>query len=653
MLLNIRRGMGALLAVAVAALAGCGGGGSASVAVSGGVVSINVPQTQARVQPASAVQEVSPLQLRTQSAGVVPRATRIELGPLAQTQSQPAEAGPGRALQIGQSRAIAQTSSAAATLGQFQWQSTADGGQVGAISFSAQGAHGLRLGVLVRQLPGGAILRVYSQSRPGEVYQIAGLQVLQRIDANLAAGDSSDEARTWWTPYLGQDDATLEIELPPGTPVRSLDIAVPRLSQLTVDLRALQASGDPQTQVGESAYCQLDANCYNDLVDERDAVARMIYVKNGGSYLCTGTLLNDRESTGTPHFISANHCIASQSVASSLQTDWFYRSATCSSSSVASAWRQRFGGATLLFTQGSTDTSFMRLNEAPPAGALFAGWTSGPVSLNDTVASVHHPKGDLLKYARGGITGFYHCNVGTGATFSCTPGSSGDSSHYDTTYSQGLTEGGSSGSGLFKNAQLVGVLSGGTSSCTASAGGNYGMYGRFDLAYAAGIKQWLWASGGGGGGGGGTDSRSAVYRFFNSTTGAHFYTSSAGEHDFVIATYPVFRFEGTAFYAYTGQAASTSPVYRFFNRQTGAHFYTISAAERDYVIATYPVFTYEGPSWFAQPAPGGSATAMYRFFNTQSGAHFYTISAAERDNVIVSYPVFKYEGPAYYAWTTP
>ena len=153
-------------------------------------------------------------------------------------------------------------------------------------------------------------------------------------------------------------------------------------------------------------------------------------------------------------------------------------------------------------------------------------------------------------------------------------------------------------------------------------------------------------------GGGGGDTRATVYRFFNASTGAHFYTSSAAERDFVIATYPTFKYEGPSFYAYTSQAAGTSPVFRFFNKNTGAHFYTISAAERDFVIATYPAFTYEGPSWYAQTSPGGTATAMYRFFNTSNGAHFYTISAGERDFVIGTYPVFKFEGPAYYAWTT-
>lgn len=643
---NVRKQLLVLLGAAVGMLSACGGGGSGTE-VSGATLSAGPQQVSSRVQPADAVQDVSPMRVRVQDTGSIPKAGRVVLGPLAKTQAQVSTVEPGVALQVGETRSISQTASAAATLGQFQWQSTAEGGQVGAISFASEGATGVRLGVLVRKLPGGAVLRVYSQSRPGEVYQISGQEVLQRIDTNLRAGDTSDDGRTWWTPYLGYADATLEVELPAGTRVSSLDIAVPRLSHIFTDLQALVATDDPSLQVGESLYCQLDANCYSDLVSTRNAVARMIYVKDGGSYLCTGTLLNDRESTGTPYFISANHCISTQTVASTLQTDWFYRSATCGSNSVLAGSTKRYGGATLLYAANSTDTSFMRLNDTPPAGVTFAGWTSAAATSGAAVSSLHHPKGDLLKYSNGGITGFYNCNLGGGSTFSCANGTAASSSHYLMTLSQGITEGGSSGSGIFSNGYMVGVLSGGSSTCGAAAGSNYNFYGRFDVSYAAGLSQWLWASSGGGG-----SSRSAVYRFFNSSTGAHFYTPSAAERDFVIATYPVFKYEGPAFYAYTTQAAGTSPVYRFFNKVTGAHFYTISASERDFVIATYPAFVYEGTSWYAQTATGGSATAMYRFFNTSTGAHFYTISAGERDFVIATYPVFKYEGPAYYAWTS-
>ena len=107
-----------------------------------------------------------------------------------------------------------------------------------------------------------------------------------------------------------------------------------------------------------------------------------------------------------------------------------------------------------------------------------------------------------------------------------------------------------------------------------------------------------------------------------------------------------------AFYAYPDSSTGKDPVFRFYNATSGAHFYSGTAAERDFVIANYPQFQYETISWYAQNATGNGASPMYRFYNAKSGAHFYTISAGERDFVIQTYKDFQYEGPVYYAWTT-
>ena len=73
-----------------------------------------------------------------------------------------------------------------------------------------------------------------------------------------------------------------------------------------------------------------------------------------------------------------------------------------------------------------------------------------------------------------------------------------------------------------------------------------------------------------------------VFRFFNTATGTHFYTIDAAERDHVLATWPQFAFEGAAYYAMPGPGADArTGLFRFFNSATGAHFYTISVAERD------------------------------------------------------------------------
>ncbi len=93
---------------------------------------------------------------------------------------------------------------------------------------------------------------------------------------------------------------------------------------------------------------------------------------------------------------------------------------------------------------------------------------------------------------------------------------------------------------------------------------------------------------------------SPVFRFFDTKEGGHFYTISAVERDHVLATRPDLRFEGTAFYEFTeSQGANTDAVFRFFDTKEGGHFYTTSEVERDTVMATLPHLTYEGVAFYA------------------------------------------------------
>ena len=636
--ISIKRWAGALTAVA-ALLAGCGGGESGEVATTAKTDTITA--VEGRMLPETAVQDVSPVKSR--SATTAPKAARVSLGELSMAKVE--MSAPGTPRLVGQARDVQATKSAAAMQSLWQWKNTAVGGKVAAISFNAEGAYGLRLGVLVKQLPGSATVRVYTQSAPDKVLQISGQAILQLIERNQAAGDQSDAARTWWTPDTGEGEATLEVELPPGVAASALDIAVPQLSHIFENL-SLPTAQEYQEQVeaakiNESDPCNLDANCYSDNAQERNAVARMLFTKNGGSYLCTGTLMNDTQNSFKPYFLTANHCISTQTVASSLETRWFYRSPSCNSGTLQSSSVRKTGGAQLLYASGNTDTAFMLLNDTPPGGTLFAGWSANTVAAGTSVVGLHHPSGDLLKISFGAVNSQANCQPTTGSGFQCS-GTSGN--YYRVSWSQGTTEGGSSGSALFQGGYVVGTLYGGSATCTNRSAYDY--YGRFDVPYNAAIKTWLNPASTT------APARSAVYRFYNATTGAHFYTASAAERDFVIRTYPQFGYENIAFYAYPDASSGKDPVFRFYNPTSGAHFYSGSVAERDFVIANFPEFKYEVVSWYAQTGAGNGASPIYRFYNATTGAHFYTISAAERDFVIQVHKAFRYEGPMYYAWTT-
>ena len=638
--ISIKRWAGALTAV-TALLAGCGGGESSDVATTAKTDTITA--VEGRMLPETAVQDVSPVKSR--SATTAPKAARVSLGELSMAKVE--MSAPGTPRLVGQARDVQATKSAAAMQSLWQWKNTAVGGKVAAISFNAEGAYGLRLGVLVKQLPGSATVRVYTQSAPDKVFQISGQAILQLIELNQAAGDHSDAASTWWTPDTGEGEATLEIELPPGVPASALHISVPQLSHIFENLSLPTEEDLAASQrfdikdIGDSELCNLDSTCYSNGSSERNAVARMVYIKGAGAYLCTGTLLNDANSSGTPYFLSANHCISEQTVASTLQTNWFFRSSSCNSGTLQSSSTRRVGGARLLYASASTDMALLQLNDTPPAGALFAGWDASTIPVGTSVIGLHHPRGDLLKLSLGTVAGQSSCSTISSTQFSCV-GSTGN--FYSVAFSQGTTEGGSSGSAIFRGGKVIGTLYGGSHTCSNRSGSNY--YGRFDVAYNAALKTWLAGSS--------TSpqpsSRTAVYRFYNATTGAHFFTASAQERDVIINTLPAFAYENVAFYVYGSSATGLSPVYRFFNSVGGTHFYTISAGERDSVIANLPTFRFEGNGWYARTAAENSTTPVYRFYRHSSATHFYTINQIERDS-LVGNPDFRYEGPAYYVWS--
>ncbi len=148
---------------------------------------------------------------------------------------------------------------------------------------------------------------------------------------------------------------------------------------------------------------------------------------------------------------------------------------------------------------------------------------------------------------------------------------------------------------------------------------------------------------------------SPVYRFWSPRNSRHFYTISEAEKDYVEATYPanIWTYETVAYYAFAdNEDAGLSPVYRFWSNALGAHFYTISEAERDYVIAHLPAWTYEGPVFYAYPEGSQpvDASPVYRFWSGTLSTHFYTINEAEKDYVINNLPSWEYETIAWHAY---
>ena len=436
---------------------------------------------------------VSPLKPRR--ASISPPPNSISIGAISNEKKSAetdVDSRPGTPRKIGFGRDIPQLGSLTDTATRLKWQNTPQGGKIAAISITSPQATGIRLGILVRRMPTEATFRFYSQG--SEVaYEIAGKEIMESIQRNLDAGDNSDAARTYWSPYVEGEETTLEIELPLDISPDTLEIAIPSVSHFFFGvLRA--APGEKISKIGQAASCEIDVSCYSEWSPESKSIAKITFVDSGSSYLCSGTLLNDAASSGTPYFLSANHCTTNQTIASTLQTFWFYRSAACNNGTLNPDFQTRTGGATLLYGNQITDTSFMQLNKLPPAGALYAGWSANTPELYAHVVGIHHPQGDLQKISFGRFQSFQDCTAidPITDTYQCTFANKDNGKFLDVAYTSGITEGGSSGAGLFEtinNAHyLIGQLRGGNPSCFGSGTDEYG---RFDIAYSDGLHQWL------------------------------------------------------------------------------------------------------------------------------------------------------------------
>lgn len=447
------------------------------------VVAASAPS---RVASASVVANDTGMQTKRLSRGLQPSAVLLdEVSGEKVAAALNVESGkPGVPKRIGLVRDVSALASPEKVGQALQWTTLVSGERVASISVTTPGAVGTRLAVLVEHLPANVRVSFFSQKSDAE-FIFTDTEINNAISRNLMAQGEGTNARVFWGPTVRGEEASVEFTVPKNVSIADLRVSLPMVSHQYVDPASSTVN---QTKSGS---CEVDAICYPAWSDVANATARMTFVDSGYSYLCTGTLLNDQAGSSTPYFLSANHCISSQTVASSVETHWFYRAVSCGGSTTNPSYRVVAGGAELLYASASTDAAFLRLNGYPPAGAVFSGWASAPDVSTQTTA-LHYPGSQYEKISFGSVQGFENCVDLGEAGFSCSSSNKASANFIAVGWNTGTTEGGSSGSGLFVNNNgshlLVGQLYGGSATC-----GGYGTdkYGRFDVAFSAALKNWL------------------------------------------------------------------------------------------------------------------------------------------------------------------
>jgi hypothetical protein len=378
---------------------------------------------------------------------------------------------------IGLERPVTVALPSAATI---PWRDV-DGGQAAQASVRSPDAGAMRLAIDLAGVPENVEMVFFGSGAPG------------RLEGPVRVGDLKDRTAPWWSPVTDGDTQTVEFFVPSGIDAAGLSLRVTGASHLFATL----ASGFRKTvqDIGTSGSCNVDIQCSSlrssqSFLNMRNAIAQMVFNKDGGTYLCSGQALNDTDSTTqVPWFFSANHCFENdnpplktpaqmQVVASTLTTLWFFEAATCGSRATPN-YTQLSGGATYVYNNAGADILFLRLSNSVPPGAFLAGWNANALSVGAGIVVVHHPSGDLKKVSVGSVV--------AETLPQPTPAGGATTLFHEVKYSSGTTEGGSSGSGLYtfdgSEYQLRGGLFGGGAFCTSPNESDW--YSEFDKVYSS------------------------------------------------------------------------------------------------------------------------------------------------------------------------
>jgi Trypsin len=347
------------------------------------------------------------------------------------------------------------------------WESLADG-RLWRLRVVAPGATDLNFGFTMFHLPPGATLHIYSEDE--DYYQ-----------GPYTGQDATADAQLW-TPVVPGQRAVIELFVP----AQAAEEPQLVLSQVGLGYRDLFHHWK-DLNTPKSGSCEINVVCPQGDPWRKEIQSVALYTVSG-SVLCTGTLIMDAVGDFRSYFLTANHCGVDSTTASTVVVYWNYDSPTCGVQGGGSL-AQNQSGATFRAAKYDVDFTLIELNAVPDPSfrPYYAGWDRSGVAPVGCVG-IHHPNADekTISFSTTTLTTINSC-IGTG----------GSLTHWQVYWSAGVTEPGSSGSGIWdpKTHLLVGTLSGGYSSC--SAPNSPDCYGKFSVAWASGsssasrLKDWL------------------------------------------------------------------------------------------------------------------------------------------------------------------
>ncbi len=329
-------------------------------------------------------------------------------------------------------------------------------GEVRVLGVRSEGALMTRVHITNMRLPAGARVFVYSMKNPEEFYG--------PYEGRGPAGDGA-----FWSPPVEGDGVVVEYFNPnEATGSEPSPFQVSEVSHIYTDPLSKATAQDAA------------GACNREVTSEWATVAKSVgllqFTKGPGEYLCTGTLLNNGNNDFKPYLLTAGHCFSAPWEAQTLRVYWNFNTGDTPAANTLHT-----DGASLIATGSESDFTFVLLSGTLPAGLFFSGWEVTPTPLASSVTGIHHPEGSHKRIAFGNTVA--HNTVGL-------PGPS--QNFTGVRWNSGITEPGSSGSGIWTgtpaSAKLVGTLTGGAAACDNTSGVDY--YGSFNATYPR-ISQFL------------------------------------------------------------------------------------------------------------------------------------------------------------------
>ncbi|APY07067.1 hypothetical protein BWZ20_01555 [Winogradskyella sp. J14-2] len=364
-----------------------------------------------------------------------------------------------------------------------EWTTLENGDRIWRMAYKSEGAYTLNFMFDEFWIPEGATLYVYNDQKD---------DLLRPFTHHNNNPD--DVLGTW---MVNGDQAWIEYYEPANV------VGQARLTVGSV-IHGYRTAETYQKGLGDSGDCNQDVDCditppsdpfqLNTRKEEVKRASAMITV-GGGTGICSGTLINNTNNDGTPYFITANHCGFNPGWA--FRFNWRSPNPSCSTTanSPNGSFDQTVSGAILRANSSQSDMALVEITDASffnnNPDVVWSGWNRS-TTYNPTVNfGIHHPSGDIQKTCRED-DGAYRQVVNFG-------GNPNTQMWFIDQWELGVTEPGSSGSGLFNEVgHLIGVLSGGSAACTGTSNnGGVDFYGRFDVAWSFGstassrLSDWL------------------------------------------------------------------------------------------------------------------------------------------------------------------